>query len=307
MSPSMITANNSWWEVQVIADQSLEEQIFWRLQNFGCQGMATQKKDGKLYVSSYIPMEKGKVLDLAALALRLEQDAIAVNYDSPVTTWKIINDEDWSSSWKQHWNPQEVGDMLVIYPAWIDPPADCDRKVLRLDPGSAFGTGAHATTQLCLEALEMRLWDVKPEDNIVVADVGCGSGILSIGALLIGASQTFAIDNDILAIKATNHNRQLNNIPEEKIWVQEGSIQDLIANMPKPANGFTCNILADIIVDMVPYFDQLVDANGWGILSGILIEQVPKVAKALDEHKWVVATFWKRQEWACLTIRRSEY
>ncbi|MCA6612858.1 MAG: 50S ribosomal protein L11 methyltransferase [Pseudanabaena sp. M158S2SP1A06QC] len=307
MSLSSITSINNWWEIQVVADQALEEQIFWRLQSFGCQGMVTHQKDRQIRVNSYLPIEKGQVLDLAALALLLKQDAIACNYEAPITQWTIISDEDWSSSWKQHWSPQKIGDMLMIYPAWIDPPTDSDRQILRLDPGSAFGTGAHATTQLCLEALEMRLWGVKPEDNIVVADVGCGSGILSIGALLIGASQAYAIDNDILAIKATNHNRQLNNIAEEKIWVQEGSIQDLIANMPGPANGFTCNILADIIMDMVPYFDQLVDENGWGILSGILIEQVPKVAEVLDAHKWLIATFWKRQEWACLTIRRSEY
>ena len=307
MSPSIITSNNNWWEIQVLAEQSLEEQIFWRLQNFGCQGMASQIIENRTCINSYLPVEKANVLDLAALALLLKQDAIALSYEAPITQWTVINDEDWSSSWKQHWHPQEIGDLLVIYPAWIVPPTDGDRKILRLDPGSAFGTGAHATTQLCLEALEMRLWEIKPEDNIVVADVGCGSGILSIGALLIGATQTYAIDNDILAIKATNHNRQLNNIPEDKIWVQEGSIQDLIAHMPAPANGFTCNILADIIVDMVPYFDKLVDEQGWGILSGILVEQVPKVADALDAHKWVVATFWKRQEWACLTIRRMEY
>ncbi|MDX2255863.1 MAG: 50S ribosomal protein L11 methyltransferase [Pseudanabaenaceae cyanobacterium bins.39] len=308
MSSPIITPINNWWEIQVLAEQSLEEQIFWRLQNFGCQGMVSQKKEQQVCISSYMPIEKANVLDLAALAIWLKQDAIASNYEAPTTQWTIISDEDWSSSWKQHWHPQEIGDMFVIYPAWIEPhDQHGDRQILRLDPGSAFGTGSHATTQLCLEALEMRLWGAKPEDNLVVADVGCGSGILSIGALLIGASQTYAIDNDILAIKATNHNRQLNNIPPEKIWVQEGSIEDLIAHMPAPANGFTCNILADVIVEMVPYFEQLVNENGWGILSGILIEQVPKVADALDAHKWVIATFWKRQEWACLTIRRSEY
>lgn len=264
MSPLIVTSINNWWEIQVLAEQSLEEQIFWRLQNFGCQGMASQNKDSRICINSYLPVEKANVLDLAALALLLKQDAIAVNYEAPITQWTIINDEDWSSSWKQHWHPQEIGDLLVIYPAWIEPPTNSDRQILRLNPGSAFGTGAHATTQLCLEALEMRLWGVKPEDNVVVADVGCGSGILSIGALLIGASQTYAIDNDILAIKATNHNRQLNDIAEDKIWVQEGSIEDLIAHMPAPANGFTCNILADIIVEMVPYFDQLVGENGWG-------------------------------------------
>lgn len=307
MSPSSIISISNWWEIQVSAEQALEEQIFWRLQDFGCQGMVTKKKEGRISVNSYLPVEKATILDLAALALWFKQDAIATNYEAPTTQWKVISDEDWSSSWKQHWHPQEIGDMLVIYPAWIEPPTDGDRLILRLDPGSAFGTGAHATTQLCLEALEMRLWGVKPEDNVVVADVGCGSGILSIGALLIGAAQTYAIDNDILAIKATNHNRQLNGIAEDKIWVQEGSIEDLIANMPAPANGFTCNILADIIIEMVPHFDRLVGENGWGILSGILVEQVPKVAEALDAHKWTIATFWKRQEWACLTIRRSEY
>ncbi|MCX5934459.1 MAG: 50S ribosomal protein L11 methyltransferase, partial [Pseudanabaena sp. LacPavin_0818_WC45_MAG_42_6] len=133
MSLSLIAPNNSWWEIQVIAEQSLEEQIFWRLQNFGCQGMASQKKDGHISVSSYLPVEKGNVLDLAALALWLKQDAIALDYEAPTTQWTVINDEDWSSSWKQHWSPQEIGDMLVIYPAWIDPPTDSDRKILRLD------------------------------------------------------------------------------------------------------------------------------------------------------------------------------
>jgi len=163
MSPSSITSINNWWEIQVLAEQALEEQIFWRLQSFGCQGMATQKKDGQIRVNSYLPVEKANVLDLAALALWLKQDAIASSYEAPATQWAVINDEDWSSSWKQHWNPQEIGDMFVIYPAWIDPPTHSDRKILRLDPGSAFGTGAHATTQLCLEALEMRLWELSPK------------------------------------------------------------------------------------------------------------------------------------------------
>ena len=106
MSLSLIAPNNSWWEIKVIAEQSLEEQIFWRLQNFGCQGMASQKKDGHISVSSYLPVEKGNVLDLAALALWLKQDAIALDYEAPTTQWTVINDEDWSSSWKQHWSPQ---------------------------------------------------------------------------------------------------------------------------------------------------------------------------------------------------------
>ncbi|MEE3719217.1 50S ribosomal protein L11 methyltransferase [Tumidithrix elongata RA019] len=301
----MPSLTNHWWEILVRSDCALEELVFWRLQMFGCQGTASQVKGTQISIRAYLPTEKASSLDLAALSLLLRQDAIVSGQEPPIAKWVLIDEEDWSSSWKQHWHPQEIGDSFTIYPAWIEPPQEEQRHILRLDPGSAFGTGAHATTQLCLEALEMRLYGLTPDSTATFADIGCGSGILSIGAVLLNAHKVYAVDTDILAIKATHHNRELNHIPEDKIWVTEGNLDTLLAHIPEPVNGFACNILADVIVELIPKFEQLIKPDGWGILSGILVEQFPKVAEVLDKHKWIVATLWKRQEWSCLTIRRS--
>lgn len=300
---------NNWWEIQVLADPASEELVFWRLQRFGCQGTATQIKDSNLTIQAYLPSEKASLLDLAALALWLKQDAIALEIDRPKVKWHLINEEDWSSSWKKHWQPQEVGDKLIIIPAWLEPPVGNTRLVLRLDPGSAFGTGAHPTTQLSLEALEMKLYDAndgdKDKKHVTFADVGCGSGILAIAAILLGATTAYAVDTDIMSVKATNENRELNRIPKEQIWVGEGSLDYLLKSIPEPVDGFACNILAETILSLVPNFERLIKPTGWGILSGILLSQVHPIVDALESRGWVVGTLWKFKDWTCLTIRRN--
>jgi len=295
---------NKWWEIQVLADPALDELVFWRLQRFGCQGSSSQVNETKSLTKAYLPSEKATLLDLAALSLWLKQDAIASELEQPKVKWQQIDEEDWSSSWKQHWAPQEIGDKLIVIPAWLEPPTDNTRLVLRLDPGSAFGTGNHPTTQLSMEALEMRMYDAEGK-NLTFADVGCGSGILAISAILLGATKAYAVDTDIMSVKATNENRELNHIPSEKIWVGEGSLDYLLENIPEPVDGFACNIIADVILGLVPNFQHLIKPNGWGILSGILLSQVHPIVDALENHGWVVGTLWKIKDWTCLTIRRS--
>jgi ribosomal protein L11 methyltransferase len=297
--------NNNWWEIQILANQALDELLFWRLQSFGCEGTASAIAGDQVLIKAYLPIEKSSLLDLSALALWATQDAIAIEAEAPIVTWRVISEEDWSSSWKQYWQPQKIGDAFIICPSWIELEDPGDRQIIHLDPGTAFGTGAHATTQLCLEALEMRLMGLKPDSNTTFADVGCGSGILGIGAILLGVSKVYAVDTDPLAVQATKFNFQRNNIDSDRLWVDQGSLGHLLKNLPEPVDGFACNILAEIIVDMIPYMHQLIKPSGWGILSGILLDQVPTIAEVLDEHEWVIATLWKRQEWSCLTIRRS--
>ena len=202
-------------------------------------------------------------------------------------------------SWKKNWQPQTVGEQLLINPAWMDPPADASRIVLKLDPGTAFGTGTHATTQLCLESLEMRLGE--PAAPTLV-DIGCGSGILSIGAILLGARQVYALDTDPLAVKATGENRALNGIEPSRIQVTQGSIDSL--QVSQPVDGILCNILAEVIVELVPQFNTVAKESTWGVLSGILLEQSTWVADVLEAHNWTVATLWRRGDWCCLNIRR---
>lgn len=277
--------------------------IFWRLEALGAHGTASQPKGSHRQVQAYLPQATFELLDVAAVALLLKQDALCAYQPVPQTTWQLIDEEDWAKSWKEHWKPQEIGDRFLINPAWLPVDKTIERQVLQLDPGAAFGTGAHPTTQLCLESIEMRLGgDAR---DLVVADIGCGSGILSIGAVLLGAKCSYAVDVDPLAVQATAANAALNQLTPNQVMPQKGSLDVLLETLQAPVDGILCNILAEVIVDLIPQMGEISKPQTWGILSGILLEQSKLVADTLEQHGWVVATLWRRKEWCCLNIRRE--
>ncbi len=193
--------SNRWWEIVVKCEPILEESVFWRLEKFGCSGTATEIKvldddkdfeleslNEQILIRTYIPEINTQLLDLAALSLWLEQDAKLLEVSVPEAKWHLIDEEDWATNWKQHWQPTEIGDRFLIYPAWETPPEDSDKIILRLDPGAAFGTGTHPTTQLCLESLEMRLY--KDAQDQTIADLGCWFGYFIFGCNLIGSKKS---------------------------------------------------------------------------------------------------------------------
>ena len=297
---------NRWWEIVIFCDPVIEESVFWRLEKFGCSGTATQKKEDCLLIKAYIPEIKVQLLDLAALSLLLNQDAILMEVSNPQMQWHLIDEEDWASGWKQYWQPQEIGDRFLVYPAWLELPPESERLILRLDPGTAFGTGTHPTTQLCLESLEMRLYENAELQTI--ADIGCGSGILSIGSVLLGAKKVYAVDNDPLAVKASRSNCQLNQIDRQRLTITQGSVEQLITESQQQIfDGVVCNILAETIMELFPEFDRLTHEDSWAILSGILLDQAPEIADIVEGQGWTVAALWKRQDWCCFNIRRSEH
>ncbi|MBA2750224.1 MAG: 50S ribosomal protein L11 methyltransferase [Tatlockia sp.] len=295
---------NSWWELQINCNPSLEESIFWRLDKFGCQGTASENKGAASLVKAYLPRNQVQLLDLAALSLWLRQDALIAELPAPSLHWQLMDEEDWASSWKDYWQPEEIGEYFLINPAWIEVPENTTRLVLTLDPGMAFGTGNHATTQLCLESLEMRIDE--DSQGEVLADIGCGSGILSIGALLLGASKVYAVDTDLLAVESTTSNRELNKITHDRLLVDKGSVeqvQKLLHN--EQVDGIMCNILAEVIIRLIPQISALCKPTTWGIFSGVLLDQAADVADALEQNGWIVATIWRRKEWCCFNVRRS--
>ena len=289
-----------WWEIKVSHMAELEDDIFWRLQEFGCQGTAVMAEDDVWYVKGYVPALTTDNMDLAALALVLKQDFTLANQQNPTVSWQLIDDEDWASSWKDHWEAMEIGDRFAIYPAWIEVPEDLDKLLIRLDPGSAFGTGVHATTQLCLESLEMR---VDPDKGEVIADIGCGTGILSIGARLLGAKELWAVDVDPLAVKATIENCQFNNV--DKINAFEGSIEVIKSQTDFKFDGIVCNILAEIIKPMIPDMGEIIKPKGWLTLSGVLVDQSIEMSSLLEQNGWMVSALWKRGEWCCINAKRT--
>ncbi len=295
---------NSWWELQINCASSLEESIFWRLDKFGCQGTASENKGEVSLVKAYLPRNQVQVLDLAALSLWLRQDALIAELPAPSMHWQLIDEEDWASSWKDYWKPQEIGEYFLINPAWLEVPENPSRMILTLDPGMAFGTGNHATTQLCLESLEMRIDE--DSQGEVLADIGCGSGILSIGALLLGASKVYAVDTDLLAVESTTSNRELNKITRERLLVDKGSIEQAQKLLGEQfVDGIMCNILAEVIIRLIPQLSAICKPTTWGIFSGVLLDQAADVADVLEQNGWIVATIWRRKEWCCLNVRRS--
>lgn len=296
--------SNSWWEIRILCVPQLEESIFWRLERFGCSGTATEIKGASALIRAYIPQFQVQLLDLAALSLWLNQDAILNQVATPLMQWKLIDEEDWSSSWKQHWQITEIGDRFLITPAWLTPPENTNRKIILLDPGVAFGTGAHQTTQLCLESLEMRLFPEQIGES-VIADIGCGSGILSVGAVLLGAQKVYAVDTDPLAVQSARSNRHLNRIDPYELVINKGSVAELLELIPDGVDGILCNILAEVILDMIPQLTALAKPTSWMILSGILVNQSQGIAEKLQEYDWIVATIWKKDDWCCFNVRRS--
>ena len=282
----------------------LEESLVWKLTALGLHRHAVQhapetpdQKTLLLWLPQpEWPKEQRQQL-LASLAPLAEPFGLSL----PTGRWDEVADEDWSLSWKQHWQPDPVGTGLLILPAWLEvPPEHAQRLVIRMDPGSAFGTGSHPTTRLCLEALEQQ-----PPAGALVADLGCGSGVLGLAALGLGAKAVVAADTDSLAVRATVHNRGLNQRSEAQLGVAQGSVEALQQLLSgKRAHLLLCNILAPVIEALAPAFEDLVTPDGRALLSGLLVDQAPRLKEVLAELGWTVTAEDSQGRWGLLEIRR---
>jgi ribosomal protein L11 methyltransferase len=294
-----MTQDAGWWELCIHCAPALEDLVFWRLENLGCRGAASDRVGDQIRLRGYLHHEQFNPVELKSLEADVCRDAQTFDLPLPQLTSRVIQAEDWAHAWKQYWHPQEVGDRLLINPAWLPIPdaSQTQRFVLRLDPGVAFGTGAHPTTQLCLEALEQYV-----TSGAVIADVGCGSGILAIAATLFGAAQVYGVDLDPWAVQSTQDNWELNQLPPETCWVKQGSV----AQLPTIVgfDGIVCNILAPVIIELMPELSAIAQPQTWLLLSGLLVTQAPDVIHAAQHHGWTLTEQWEQRDWACLGLHR---
>ncbi len=251
-----------------------------------------------------LPLNEWLVRDQEILVKSLISLAKPFDLTLPACKWIEIKDEDWSLSWKKNWKPDPVGKSILILPAWLDVPDKfSERKIIRLDPGSAFGTGSHPSTRLCIEAL-----DNDPPIGKTIADLGCGSGILSLTALQLGAKCTFAVDTDSLAISATKNNSALNNFPETLVNVFLGSIKELELNIPeKKIDLMLCNILAPVIKSLGPDFKKIVGFKGKVILSGLLVNQIKELQEFFISLGWKVLEIKTKGQWALIVLTLKSF
>ena len=190
-----------------------------------------------------------------------------------------IREEDWANNWKQYFKPLKVGEKLVIKPSWEEYSGDDGRIILEIDPASSFGTGQHHTTRLCLELLEKSL---NKGDKLL--DMGCGSGILSIGAMLLGAGSAVAVDIDENAAATAAENAAKNNIDTALYKTYYGNIlsdEKLAAELDDKYDIITANIVADVLIAMKDYFVRYLKKGGTLIVSGIIEERMNEVVDAL--------------------------
>lgn len=238
------------------------------------------------------PSEIQKVFSLAKEELKEEGFTDEELGSWEVSAKKVIN-QDWSQKWKEHWKPTRASEHVVICPSW----EECERKkgeiLITLDPGSAFGTGTHATTQLCIQAMEKYL---KKGDE--AADIGTGSGILAITAIKFGATRAVAVDNDPLVIDVAQDNAQVNGV------FNKIDFSCATADMLSEQFDFVCaNILHNVLAEIMGDLKALMKPKGYMVLSGILDEKKPVVLEAVEKNGLQVLEILKQDQWVAIVVQ----
>ena len=211
-----------------------------------------------------------------------------------------IREEDWANNWKQYFKPIEIGKKLVIKPSWEEYSGDGNRIILEIDPASSFGTGQHHTTRLCLELLEGCI-----NDGDKVLDMGCGSGILSIAAVLLGAENAVAVDIEENAAATAAENAGKNHIPDSRYTTYFGNIlsdQALADRIDGKYDVITANIVADVLIAMKDYFLRYIRKGGTLIVSGIIEERMEEVLSAIEATGFTRVGVNVKEGWAAASF-----
>lgn len=216
---------------------------------------------------------------------------------------RMVENSDWDTRWKQFFYPFPVGERLFILPSWEkEPPEAAGRKIIRIDPAAAFGTGTHATTRLCLEEMESHL---KKGDRVL--DMGCGSGILGIGAKLLGAGDLSAVDIDEAAVRITRENLEKNGFSADRVTLVCGNVLEDEAALAAMGSSFDlicANIVAGIIQKMAPILHTVLKPGGILLASGILESRKEEVEGALTSLGFTLLSARTLDEWVCLTLTK---
>lgn len=306
----------TWLEVAMIVDGEMAEAVAEVLARYAPDGVVIESTKvitddadhegrvvGPLRVSAYLTMDN----QIEETRQKITEALWYLGRIRPLPTpqFNPIVEKDWSEAWKQHYQPIAIGKRLMIVPAWMEVNTQ-GRIPIRIDPGMAFGTGTHPTTQLCLEAIE-ECYAESPTPQTVI-DLGCGSGILAVATLKLGAMHALGVDIDADAVRAAIKNAETNQV-SSSLEVGLGSLDEIKSGSftIQSAPLVLANILAPVIIKL---FDQglgeLVDPAGKLILSGILAEQVSDVAAAARRHGFTLIKQLQSGDWVAMLTARAE-
>ena len=280
-----------WAEISVEAEPNAIDAVGAALYAVGCGGFEVRENAGPPAVAGYLPVDDRLEERLGQLQDALEKlPDFGVLGAGTELTLHYVEEADWATAWKAYYKPMRIGKRLVVTPPWETPELGPDDLAIIVDPGMAFGTGSHPTTQLCLVALEEY---VKP--GMRVADVGTGSGILAIAAAKLGAASVAANDNDPLAVKIARENAGVNSVSIE--------INDTIPDGPYAV--IVANILADVIIGMAEPLAEWTQPGGTLIASGIIDTREADVRQAVESAGFLSKDTRHQGEWVALIFERN--
>lgn len=250
-------------------------------------------------IKAYLPVTSflGETVEEIKLAI-----TNLVNFDINIGANEVsiseVNEEEWATAWKKYYHPVKISNRFTIVPTWeIYKPVDSDELIIELDPGMAFGTGTHPTTVMSLQALEKYM----TEDSTVI-DVGTGSGVLAIGAAMLGAQHVHALDLDEVAVRSAKLNVKLNKV-QDHVEVVQGNLLDTVK---EPAEIVVANILAEIIMTFIDDAYRLVRPNGYFIASGIIETKKEEVKTALEKAGFVIEEVMMMEDWVTIISRKAK-
>lgn len=308
----------NWLEISMTVDGELAESVADVFARFAPNGVMTEQgvkyndaedagtPTGPITVRAYLEVND----QVEETRQKLEESLFYLGMIRPLPApaYKQIADQNWMEAWKQYYKPILIGERLLILPAWMESP-NPERIAIKIDPGMAFGTGTHPTTQLCLELMEKSVETLKVSETFGVfdvIDVGCGSGILSIAALKLGATNVLGVDIDEESVKNSRENADTNGVGDEFI-LGVGSVSEILEGKFafKKAPLVVANILAPVIIRL---FDaglaDLIEEHGSIVLSGILFEQEQTVIEAGQAKGLRMNERRQIGDWVALTMSK---
>lgn len=313
-----IMTDQAWLEASLVADGEMAEAISEVLARYVSGGVViestqiTDEIDGKGHVTGPLKVSGYLLVDhrLEDTKRKLQEALWHLGQIRPVSEiqFKLVADLDWSAVWKEHFHPVQIGDKLNIIPVWME--SENDQQIaIKIDPGMAFGTGTHPTTQLCLEIVTELLEPAEGSNfsSKSMIDLGCGSGILGIAALKLGVGSVLGVDRDPDAVESAHQNAQINGV-SENMDLAVGSLAEIQAGKFSMTSGeiVVANILAPVIIRLLGQgLGEIVAPGGRLILSGILEDQVPEIEAAIEASKFKLVAKKQLGDWMAVVAQQE--
>ena len=293
---SINPAHPGWLEITIDVDPAAREAVSAFLMDMGCDGVVSETFEDAV-MKAYLPKEAGLEKIREHLETFLGDLAeLFPEIPVPVLAIKEIANQDWGTSWRSFFYLEKITDNLMILPAWESMPEPVECHVIRIDPGTAFGTGKHETTRMCLKAIEESV----PPKPWTMLDVGTGSGILSVYGAILGAGEITAIDIDPEAVRWAEKNIELNEIPV-KIYLSTTPLEEI----DRTYDIVAANLIKNTILELNPLFAKVLAPDGVLILSGILKGQVDLIVEDLLAYGLKKIDEVTMGEWACLLVKKA--